>query len=102
VTTVITVPPSLDDHSFEQVLEQVAPLPLDAKILVDARHARWASPYGLTALLTLAQTRTERPAFAVPDLDDTASYWARAAFFQHAESVYDLRGSYPKRRDTGE
>ena len=102
MTTVITVPPSLDDHSFEQVLEQVAPLPPDAKILVDARHARWASPYGLTALLTLAQTRTERPSFAVPELDDTASYWARAAFFQHAESVYDLRGSYPKRRETGE
>ena len=102
MTTVITVPPSLDDHSFEQVLEQVAPLPLDAKILVDARHARWASPYGLTALLTLAQTRTERPSFAVPELEDTASYWARAAFFQHAESVYDLRGSYPKRRDGGE
>jgi len=102
VTNVITVPPSLDDHSFEQVLEQVAPLPPDAKLLVDARHARWASPYGLTALLTLAQTRSERPTFAVPELDETASYWARAAFFQHAESVYDLVGTYPKRRDTGE
>jgi anti-sigma regulatory factor (Ser/Thr protein kinase) len=102
VTTVITVPPSLDDHSFEQVLEQVAPLPPDARILVDARHTRWASPYGLTALLTLAQTRTERPSFAVPELDETVSYWARAAFFQHAETVYDLRGMYPKRRDAGE
>jgi hypothetical protein len=102
VTHVIAVPPSLDDHSFEQVLEQVAPLPADAKILVDARHARWASPYGLTALLTLAQTRTERPAFAVPELEETASYWARAAFFQHAEALYDLHGSYPKRRDSGE
>ena len=66
MTHVITVPPSLDDHSFEQVLEQVAPLPTDAKLLVDARHARWASPYGLTALLTLAQTRSERPTLAVP------------------------------------
>jgi anti-sigma regulatory factor (Ser/Thr protein kinase) len=102
VTTVITVPPSLDDHSFEQVLEQLAPLPADEKILVDARHARWASPYGLTALLTLAQTRAERPTLAVPELEDTASYWARAAFFQHAETVYDLRGNYPKRRDAGE
>ncbi len=99
MTTVITVPPSLDDHSFEQVLEQLAPLPLDAKILVDARHTRWASPYGLTALLTLAQTRTERPAFAVPEMDETASYWARAAFFHHAEQLYDLHGSYPKRRE---
>ena len=51
MTHVITVPPSLDDHSFEQVLEQLAPLPPDAKILVDARHARWASPYGLCARL---------------------------------------------------
>jgi len=102
VTTVITVPPSLDDHSFEQVLEQLAPLAADEKILVDARHTRWSSPYGLTALLTLAQTRAERPTLAVPELEDTASYWARAAFFQHAETVYDLRGSYPKRREAGE
>lgn len=102
MTHVITVPPSLDDHTFEQVLEQVAPLPPDAKILVDARHARWASPFGLTALLTLAQTRAERPAFAVPELEETASYWARAAFFQHAEALYDLHGSYPRRRDVGE
>ena len=102
MTNVIIVPPSLDDYSFEQVLEQVAPLPADAKLLVDARHARWASPYGLTALLTLAQTRSERPTLAVPELEDTLSYWSRAAFFQHAESVYDLHGQYPKRRDTGE
>jgi len=102
VTSVITVPPSLDDQSFEQVLEQVAPLPTDAKILVDARHTRWASPFGLTALLALAQTRAERPAFAVPDHDDTASYWARAAFFHHAESLYELHGSYPKRREAAE
>jgi hypothetical protein len=99
---VITVPPSLDDHSFEQVLEQLAPLPADAKILIDARHARWASPFGLTALLTLAQTRTERPSFAVPEMEDTASYWARAGFFHHAESLYDLHGSYPKKWDGAE
>ena len=102
MTTVITVPPSLDDHSFEQVLDQLAPLAPDAKILVDARHARWASPYGLTALLTLAQTRAERPGFVPPELDDTASYWARASFFHHAESLYDIHGSYPRQREAGE
>ena len=102
MTTVITVPPSLDDQSFEQVLEQVAPLSTDAKILIDARHTRWASPFGLTALLTLAQTRVERPALAVPDHEDTASYWARAAFFHHAEPLYELHGSYPKRREATE
>lgn len=97
-TTVITVPPSLDDVSFEQVLEQLAPLPPDARVLVDARHARWASPYGLTALLTLAQTRAERPAFAAPEAEDTASYWARTGFFRHAAELYDLHGSVPRAR----
>lgn len=100
MTTVITVPPSLDDHSFEQVVDQLARAEPDEKILVDARHTRWANPYGLTALLTLAQTRTTRPELAVPDHDDTLSYWSRAAFFRHAEELYDVHGSYPKRMNT--
>jgi anti-sigma regulatory factor (Ser/Thr protein kinase) len=102
VTTVINVPPSLDDATFEQVLEQVAPLPAEAKLLVDARHVRWASPYGLTALLTLAQSRAERPAFAAPEAEDTASYWARTGFFHYAESLFDIHGSVPRGRGTGE
>ena len=102
MTTVINVPPSLDESTFEQVLDQLAPLPADRKILVDARHARWASPYGLTALLTLAQTRAERPGLAVPEADDTSSYWARAGFYRHAEQLFDLVGSVPRTRAGGE
>ena len=102
MTTVVPVPPSLDENTFEQMLEQLAPLPPDAKILVDARHARWASPYGLTALLTLAQSRPERPAFAAPEAEETASYWARAGFFHHAESLFDMHGSVPRARSSGE
>jgi anti-sigma regulatory factor (Ser/Thr protein kinase) len=98
VTTVITVPPSLDDQSVEQVLEQLATLPPDAKILLDARHARWASPFGLTALLTIGQTRPERPGLAGPEAEDTASYWARTGFYRHAETLYDLHGHVPRGR----
>ena len=98
MTSVITVPPSLDDHSFEQVVEQLAAVPSDAKLLVDARHTRWASPYGLTALLTLGQTREERASFSVPETEDTASYWARTGFFRHADEIYDLHGAVPKAR----
>ena len=97
MTTVVNVPPSLDDHTFEELLRQLAPIPPDEKILIDARHARWASPFGLTTLLALAQTRTERLSLAVPDLDETASYWARAGFFRQAEELYELHGTYPKR-----
>ena len=102
MTTVINVPPSLDESTFEQVLSQLAGLPADRKILVDARHVRWASPYGLTALLTLAQTRGERPAFAGPEAEDTASYWARTGFYRHAEQLFDLVGPVPRSRGGGE
>ena len=98
MTSVITVPPSLDDHSFEQVVEQLASVPADAKLLVDARHTRWASPYGLTALLALGQSRAERPTFAVPDTEETESYWARTGFFRHADALFDLTGSVPRAR----
>ncbi|MGH7676842.1 MAG: ATP-binding protein [Gemmatimonadaceae bacterium] len=98
MTTVINVPQSLDEYSFEQVLSQLASVPADAKLLLDARHTRWASPYGLSALLTLGQTRDQsRPALAVPEADETASYWSRAAFFHYAEELFDLRGIVPKR-----
>jgi anti-sigma regulatory factor (Ser/Thr protein kinase) len=102
VTTVINVPPSLDEASFEQVLDQLAPLAGDEKILVDARHTRWASPYGLTALLALAQTRGDRPGFTVPDAEETSSYWARTGFFKYADDLFDMHGSVPRSRATGE
>jgi anti-sigma regulatory factor (Ser/Thr protein kinase) len=96
VTSVITVPPSLDDHTFEQVVEQLASVPADAKLVVDARHTRWASPYGLTALLALGQSRETRASFTAPDAEETASYWSRTGFFRHADEIYDLHGSVPK------
>jgi anti-sigma regulatory factor (Ser/Thr protein kinase) len=102
VTTVITVPPSLDDVTFEQVLEQLAAMSPDDKLLVDARHVRWASPYGLTALLTLAQTRESRPGLTPPEAEETMSYWARTGFFRHAEELFDVHGTVPRTRPNPE
>jgi anti-sigma regulatory factor (Ser/Thr protein kinase) len=99
VTTVITVPPSLDDETFEQVFEQVAAVSAEQKVLVDARHTRWSSPYGLTALLALGQSRAEQPAFAGPEAEDTASYWARAGFYRHASEIYEMHGRVPRTRE---
>jgi anti-sigma regulatory factor (Ser/Thr protein kinase) len=99
VTTVINVPPSLDDQSFELVFEQLALVPDGQKILIDARHARWASPYGLTALLCVAQSRSERMGFAVPEHPDTISYWSRAGFFRHAAELFDMHGTVPRSRE---
>jgi anti-sigma regulatory factor (Ser/Thr protein kinase) len=99
---VINVPSSLDDQSFEHVLEQLALLPPDARVLFDARFTTWGSPFGLTALLTLAQTREEKPGLMVPEKDDTVSYWARARFFEYAADLFDLSGKVPAARNERE
>ena len=98
----INVPPSLDEQTFEQVIEQLAPVAEDAKVLIDARHARWASPFGLTALLCIAQARSERVAFAVPENPDTLSYWSRAGFFRYASELFELHGNVPRAREAHE
>jgi anti-sigma regulatory factor (Ser/Thr protein kinase) len=98
VTAVITVPAYLDEQSFEQVLEQVAPLAPDAKLLVDCRHTRFATPFGLTGLLCLAQSRAEKADFAPPADDEVKSYWARTSFFRYAEELYTMRGPVPRPR----
>ena len=103
MTTVINVPQSLDENSFEQVLEQVAQVPQDAKMLLDARHTKWASPYGLSALLTLGQTRDQnRPTLAVPEADDTLSYWTRTNFFFYADEWFALKGVVPRKSQSGD
>ena len=98
MTAVITVPASLDEQNFESVIEQLAPLEPDAKVLVDARHCRFATPYGLTALLCLAQSRAEKPDFAPPEDESTCTYWARSAFFRYAEELYTMHGTTPRAR----
>jgi hypothetical protein len=93
------VPPSLDDETFEQVFEQVAAVSADQKVLIDARHTRWSSPYGLTALLAVGQSRAEQAAFAGPEAEDTSSYWARAGFYRHASEIFEMHGKVPRTRE---
>lgn len=83
---------------MEQLFEQLAPLAPDERVLLDARRTRWASPYALTAMLTIGQTRLQRASFAVPELDATASYWSRAGFFKHAAELFDIVGHVPRSR----
>jgi hypothetical protein len=102
VTAVIIVPPSLDDKGFEHVLEQLASQPDDAKIIVDARHCTFGTPYGLTAMLTLGQTRAEKATFLPPIDGNVSTYWSRAGFFRYAEELFDIQGSVPRVRSTDE
>ena len=102
MSTVINIPSSLDDTGIEKVLEQLAAVPADAPVLFDARHARWATPFGLTAMLAIGQTRGEKATFSGPETEEVASYWARAGFYKYAESIFTLTGHVPKGRAPGE
>ncbi len=99
MTTVITVPPSLDDETFEQVFEQVAAVSADQKVLIDARHTRWSSPYGLAALLALAQSRAEQPAFAGPDAEDTRVTGRAPVSIVMPSEIFEMHGKVPRTRE---
>jgi anti-sigma regulatory factor (Ser/Thr protein kinase) len=102
---VVPLPPSLDDRSLDQLARGLGPWPPEGRVLLDARATQWASPYGLTALLTAGQAIAEvggaRPRFTVPESDETRSYWARAGFFGYAVEYFDLVGKIAKRHDGG-
>jgi anti-sigma regulatory factor (Ser/Thr protein kinase) len=102
VTHVIPVPTSLDDVTFEQVLGPLAALPPDAKVLLDARHTTWASPYGLIGLLTVAQSRATKPELMPPESEQTASYWSHTGFYHHADGLFHLNGLVPRTRAVGD
>lgn len=98
---VVPVPASLDDRSLDTLAQSLGEWPPSEGLLLDARATAWASPYGLTALLTLGQALAELklpPArFAVPDHDEVKSYWARSGFFHAAAEWFELVGRVSKK-----
>jgi len=105
VTRVIEVPPHFDDRNFDQFAAGFGTWPPEEKILVDARGAQWASPYGLLGLITagqaLAEAKRERPLLTVPLNEDVKRYWVRAGFFRYAAELFELHGRVPKPLATG-
>jgi anti-sigma regulatory factor (Ser/Thr protein kinase) len=105
VTRVIEVPAHFDDRSFDQFADHFGAWPPEEKLLVDARGAQWASPYGLIGLLTagqaLAEAGRDRPLLTVPTSDEVKRYWARVGFFHHAAELFELHGRVPKAAATG-
>ena len=92
---VISVPRTLDELSFEEVFGQLAACSSEDPVTVDARHCFFATPFGLTALLAVAQTRTARLTLLIPEDPGTVAYWSRAGFFRHAQSQYAMRDAVP-------
>lgn len=104
MSVVLSVPETLDERSFEALLAELGQAE-EARVLFDARHVRWANPYGLVGLLAsgaVARMRSgESPQLEGPESSEVAHYWTRMNFFTHAADVFDLRQS-PRRSHAGE
>ena len=98
---VVTVPGSLDDRTLDTLAAGLGEWPPTEGLLLDARATHWASPYGLTALLSLGQAIQEAklatPRLTIPDSDDVRSYWGRAGFFHAAAECFELVGRLPRK-----
>ena len=100
MTRVIEVPAHFDDRSFDQFAAGFGTWPPEEKVLVDARAAQWASPYGLISILTagqaLAEAKRERPLLTVPSSEEVKRYWTRAGFFRYAAELFEIHGKVPR------
>ena len=98
---VVTVPHYLDEKAFDTLAGEIGAWPPAGRLLFDARATRWSSPFGFTALLTAGEALraqgAEPPRLAVPDNEDVSGYWAKAGFFEHARSFFELHGRIPRR-----
>lgn len=98
---VLPVPATLDDRSFETLVDGLARAE-DGRVLVDAHRLRWVDPYGMVGLLALGEVAGragERPRFQLPESPDVMSYLTRMAFFRRAQEVYEIHGGGRRQGD---
>lgn len=98
---VIPVPATLDDRTFEPLVDALAGGG-ETRVLVDARRLRWVDPYGMLGLLALGEAAGrsgEKPRFQLPESSDVVSYLGRMAFFRRAADIYEVHGGGRKQPD---
>jgi anti-sigma regulatory factor (Ser/Thr protein kinase) len=99
---VIPVPPTLDEEGFDALVAELDKGSDDAPVLLDARHLRWADPYGMVGLLAIGQSLQGgelRPILQLPETGEVAGYMARMGFQKEAEAFFEMHGAGPKRRE---
>lgn len=93
MTLVVPVPETLDGKGFETLVANLADAEA-GRVLLDARHVRWVSPYGIVGLLAAGASCSnrwgERPILQPPEIRDVASYLSRIGFYDQAQEIFDL------------
>lgn len=95
MTRVLVVPPQLDDAGFDALVAETQAAGGE-RILFDARHLRWADPYGMVGLIALGEqlrAADHEPQLHYPQDPKVASYFTRMGFAAEAERVFELHGA---------
>ncbi|HEV2149404.1 MAG TPA: ATP-binding protein [Longimicrobiaceae bacterium] len=92
MSRVLVVPQRLDDAAFDALVAEAAQGDGE-RTLVDARHVRWADPYGMIGLLALGEMLRQedvRPLLELPQTPEVASYLARMGFVRQAGATFEM------------
>jgi hypothetical protein len=92
MTRVVAVPPTLDSDAFDALVAE-ANAAGDERLLFDARHVRFADPYGMTGLLALGERFSRDgvpPILQFPQSPDVAGYFTRMGFVAAADSIFEM------------
>lgn len=92
MTHVISVPPTLDSDAFDAMVDEASRAG-DARLLFDARHVRFADPYGMTGLLALGEHFTRdgvKPILQFPQASDVGGYFTRMGFVGAAGAAFEM------------
>jgi anti-sigma regulatory factor (Ser/Thr protein kinase) len=103
---VLEVAPVLDERGFDSLVEAaVQKKEAGETALVDARHVRWADPYGMVGLLALGHhlraDAAAPPILQLPESPEVMSYFGRMGFLREAAGVFEIPGSVPARKPGG-
>ena len=100
MSQVIEVPEDLNHRSYERLLAALNRATADARpegqarLLFNARHMRWISPYGMVGLLAAGRVASDRtglrPSIEAPEKSDVRSYMDRMDFWQAAADVFEV------------
>ena len=92
MTRVVEVPQTLDDDAFDALLGEAADAG-DEKLLFDARHVRFADPFGMLGLLALGTYLRETggsPMLRLPQSPEVLRYLGGMGFTAASGAAFEL------------
>lgn len=102
----IEVPEDLNHRSYEGLIGDLNRLlghpasESPERVLFNARHMRWISPYGMVGLLAAGRVAADRtglrPSIEAPEKSDVRSYMDRMDFWQAADDVFEVEAAPPR------